>query len=55
MERPKKCVMCPYYRLDRSLEYYHYPVCMKSGRELHLSWQDRPIWCQYEEEQDDQD
>lgn len=55
MERPEKCVICPFYTLDRILEYYHYPICVKSGRELHLSWQDRPIWCPIEEEKHDSD
>ena len=44
----KRCTECPYYRMNRSLEYYQVPECSKANREITFNgsngW-DRMCWC----------
>lgn len=45
---PDRCVNCPHFKIDRSLEYYNHPICGKNGWSINFStfegW-DRMVWC----------
>ena len=49
--KPKKCVQCPYYGIDRKLSYDHFPICMINGKEITFNsengW-DKMKWCPME-------
>ena len=51
----KRCVECPYYDMDRHLEYYNYPVCTKCHSEISFNsdngW-DKMKWCPLDKEEE---
>ena len=48
VKAPERCYDCEYYYINRELEYYNYPECLKSGKEITLGLlreENRPKWC----------